>query len=451
MKAPDINDLLTPEGVLIFPGPSAEGGPEKDEIIRALCEAVTRRWSAVTAEQAFKLVSSREASLPTRFGPLLAVPHAVIPGEDETRLAAAVVPGGVRWDSGEDNLVRLVMLFAGGAKDHLKVLSDLARRLSEDDLLHRLISSESPEEFFTVFTRAGTKTTEPRYHRGRDISALVFQEALQLRDSLPSARLVLHADALASGGRYIHDLAAGKDVIIVTTREGAFADNYPDTCIPVILPFKGARVPPDVRFSLLYLLGLGVIEQDDMVINAYGKPGSGFLDSIKLVQVCHELNVHAIGGGFGGFPEDVDLSVFNRVVYLAVELASEGREGKPVGTIFVVGCRQNLASHTTQMIANPFHGYAPGDRNVLDPGMEETIKEYAKIDGAFIISGDGTIESAGTFLSGRPAAEEMTSGLGARHAAAQGITAVCSALAVVISESTRKVTVFRSGKKIMEL
>jgi len=136
---------------------------------------------------------------------------------------------------------------------------------------------------------------------------------------------------------------------------------------------------------------------------------------------------------------------------VATQIAVEGREGKPVGTLFVVGDYEGVMQYTRQMIANPFHGYPREDRNILDPSIEETVKEFARIDGAFIINGDGTIESAGTYLSGQPTAEEMHSGLGARHAAAQGISAVSSALAVAISESTRKISVFKSGRLIMEL
>jgi DNA integrity scanning protein DisA with diadenylate cyclase activity len=193
-----------------------------------------------------------------------------------------------------------------------------------------------------------------------------------------------------------------------------------------------------------------VIGEDDLIVNAYGKPGSGFLDSIRLSHLKRELNL-PFSPQSGTFPADLELSTFARILQLASQLAAEGREGKPVGTLFVVGDQAGVYPYTRQMIVNPFHGYADSDKNILDPGIEETVKEYAKIDGAFIIRGDGTILSAGTFLSGQPTADEMQSGLGARHAAAQGITAVSKALAIAISESTRKVTVFQSGRRVMEL
>lgn len=74
------------------------------------------------------------------------------------------------------------------------------------------------------------------------------------------------------------------------------------------------------------------------------------------------------------------------------------------------------------------------------------MKEFAKIDGAFVIRDDGVILSCGTYITGAPKSERLHSGLGARHTAALSITTVTGAFAVAISESTRKITVFHAGK-----
>ena len=110
------------------------------------------------------------------------------------------------------------------------------------------------------------------------------------------------------------------------------------------------------------------------------------------------------------------------------------------------GDHSNVVTYIRQMIANPFAGLKEADRNILDPNLEETIKEFAKIDGAFIIRDDGTLISAGTYLAGLPNSEELQPGLGARHTSAQGISAVTSAIAIAISESTRKISVYYTGE-----
>ena len=87
----------------------------------------------------------------------------------------------------------------------------------------------------------------------------------------------------------------------------------------------------------------------------------------------------------------------------------------------------------------------------MDPFLEETVKEFATIRGAFVIRGDGVFMSAGVFLKPEKVAAELLAGLGARHTAAAAITATTAAVSVVISQSTGVVSVFRNGKRILAL
>ena len=130
---------------------------------------------------------------------------------------------------------------------------------------------------------------------------------------------------------------------------------------------------------------------------------------------------------------------------------NEGREGRPVGTMFVVGDSRQVLRCAQQMVLNPFHGFSRTLRNVLDPSLAETIKEYAQIDGAFVIQNDGTVLSAGTYLAPKQSPIEMPAGLGARHTTAAGITRHTRAMAIAVSQSTGTVTIFRAGGIVMTL
>ena len=103
------------------------------------------------------------------------------------------------------------------------------------------------------------------------------------------------------------------------------------------------------------------------------------------------------------------------------------------------------------VVLNPFKGYEENERNILDPRLTETVKEFCAIDGAFLLRGDGVIEAAGAFLHPGLPREELPMGLGARHAAAAGITAVTNAIAITVSASTGTVRVFRSGRMVLEI
>jgi diadenylate cyclase len=103
------------------------------------------------------------------------------------------------------------------------------------------------------------------------------------------------------------------------------------------------------------------------------------------------------------------------------------------------------------MVINPFRGYLDEEKNVLDPSLGETLKEFSTIDGAFVVRGDGVILSAGTFLKPERASAGLPSGLGARHAAAAAVTAGSAALAVVVSQSTGAVSLFKGGVRVLAL
>jgi DNA integrity scanning protein DisA with diadenylate cyclase activity len=59
--------------------------------------------------------------------------------------------------------------------------------------------------------------------------------------------------------------------------------------------------------------------------------------------------------------------------------------------------------------------------------------------------------SAGTFLRPEKDAPDLPSGLGARHAAAAALTESTASLAVVVSQSTGSVSLFKGGGLVMSL
>ena len=70
---------------------------------------------------------------------------------------------------------------------------------------------------------------------------------------------------------------------------------------------------------------------------------------------------------------------------------------------------------------------------------------------AFVVREDGVIVSAGRHLAAALDADKMPMGLGSRHAAAAGITEATNALAIVVSESTGDVRIFKNGSVFMEI
>lgn len=147
--------------------------------------------------------------------------------------------------------------------------------------------------------------------------------------------------------------------------------------------------------------------------------------------------------------------VINTIIDLARQIGYEGREGKKVGTMFVIGDYKELKPYLKQLILNPFYGYPDELSTVSNKEVRETIKELASIDGAFIISNDGLVISAGTYIDvprdSIPKDVKIYSGWGTRHLAAVGITSVTNSVAVLVSESGGVVKVFKKGKLILKI
>jgi DNA integrity scanning protein DisA with diadenylate cyclase activity len=147
-------------------------------------------------------------------------------------------------------------------------------------------------------------------------------------------------------------------------------------------------------------------------------------------------------------PSNVLPEVVERVLGIATELAMEGREGHSVGCLFTIGSGEKISQYTKPLILNPFHGYKEEDRNILNPFMDETVKELSTIDGAFVIRGDGVLLSAGSLIHAPDYNHRLPSGYGSRHAAAAAITSVVDCLCVVVSSSTGQVSLFRKGEML---
>ena len=188
-----------------------------------------------------------------------------------------------------------------------------------------------------------------------------------------------------------------------------------------------------------------MISFNDRVCCVGGIMGSNQFDTLVVVDIEREFQTLLIGSAADLLPEDVKPEVLERVIAVATELAVEGREGRPVGSLFVVGDTDKVLALTKPLVLNPFFGYKEEDRNILNPFMDETVKEFSSIDGAFIIRGDGVVESAGALVQAATYKFALPSGLGSRHAAAAAISVAAECIALVVSSSSGQVTLFRRG------
>jgi DNA integrity scanning protein DisA with diadenylate cyclase activity len=206
-----------------------------------------------------------------------------------------------------------------------------------------------------------------------------------------------------------------------------------------------------IKMAVIEALSKGIVKEGDKWVCLSGIPQSKALDNLLILEFGKEFEIIA-SSDLPVISEIVKPEVFDALLGLALEISIEGKEGrKPSGTIFVLGRHEDVLRYSHPMVINPFQGYPEEERNILDPRLKETLKEFSSIDGAFVIREDGVILAAGRHLDASGENIEIPLGLGSRHRAAAGITSLTDALAIVISEETGEVRIFHHGKIFMEL
>jgi len=277
----------------------------------------------------------------------------------------------------------------------------------------------------------------------------ILDAAVRIAQEVGARTLMLYVDGVGDPGKLRGLLDSGHQVILLA-RNPVQTEAAQGT---------GARVltVPDVQLSRLDQLKMGILFAfSQRLLNA----GETFVGLVGLAgEPADSLMIMTVGREWEVFQsvdqppitEHVRRAVFQRVLNLAIQLAAEGREGKPVGALFVIGDTRNVQRYCDQMVLNPFQGYPADERSILDDALMETIREYSTLDGAFVIRGNGEIVSAGVYLRPTTPGRNLPQGLGARHATAAAITATTRCLAVTISESTGAVRVWRCGQMVTEI
>jgi DNA integrity scanning protein DisA with diadenylate cyclase activity len=144
-------------------------------------------------------------------------------------------------------------------------------------------------------------------------------------------------------------------------------------------------------------------------------------------------------------------SVLETAITVACKVGRAARRGKRIGTIFMLGDSVKVLEGSKQIIPNPFHGHDEAMRRISNPDIHDALVELAKLDGAFVVRGDGLIQTAGTFLASASVEIELPPGLGARHVAAASVTKRTAATAVVVSATDGNVRVFSEGKLVLQI
>ncbi|MBR0237596.1 MAG: diadenylate cyclase [Thermoguttaceae bacterium] len=238
-------------------------------------------------------------------------------------------------------------------------------------------------------------------------------------------------------------------IVVANTPEelqGAIEEGF--DCID--LEMKDFPTNERLTQALLEAVSDELIPTRSSVVTLYGGFGADEIDSISLTHLDEHfdrLTIHDIRN----LQTSVPLDVFKAVVDLAIEIGRDGREGKPVGTLFIIGDSKKVMEQSVPAGFDPVRGYSREERDIRDAKVREGIKEIAQLDGAFIISSKGIVEASCRNIVSTAKNITLSKGLGTRHWAAAAISKSCKAVSVSVSQSGGTVRIFQNGEIVLRI
>lgn len=225
-----------------------------------------------------------------------------------------------------------------------------------------------------------------------------------------------------------------------------------------VLDIDAGPTPTQERMSLALLEAVArdKIWPGAHVVALYNGIGGGeddrpeHIDSLSLIHLGEHLE-RLTAQDLRKLDTQVPLETLRAVVDLATEIGREGREGKPVGTMLVVGDTKKVLSMSRPLNFNPFRGYPPDERDIRDGKVREQIKDLAQLEGAIIIRRDGVAEAACMYIDCPAEGITLSKGLGTRHWTAAAISKKTKAIAVVVSQSSGSVRIFQNGEVMLQI
>jgi DNA integrity scanning protein DisA with diadenylate cyclase activity len=257
----------------------------------------------------------------------------------------------------------------------------------------------------------------------------------------------------------VDDVVADADAVLLFSPSASVYEPFVDEEPPAIvvaqandveaeafveLPLEFVDVAERIRFGLEGATRQDLLDDDDQVVCV----ASTFEDGMDTV-VRARADQYPHTGVYDLFANSrPEPDVVRDVFEVCIELGKKGQKGKQVGALFVVGDAGKVMNKSRPLSYNPFE---KSHVHVGDPIVNVMLKEFSRLDGAFVISDSGKIVSAYRYLEPSAEGVDIPKGLGARHMAAGAITRDTNAIAIVLSESDGMVRAFKGGELVLEL
>jgi diadenylate cyclase len=240
-------------------------------------------------------------------------------------------------------------------------------------------------------------------------------------------------------------------VLVIATHDEAIHEAATEADIHSIhLEIPEASVQNQLTQAVLASVASEIVNPGSTIVSIYSGFEAENIDTISVLKLTERLG-RLTARDLRKLKTKVPLDTLKTVVDLAVAVGREGREGKPVGTMFVVGDHRKVLEESRPGGFDVVKGYPKKDRNIFDTKVREGIKEIAQLDGMFVIAADGTVEGSSRIIDTSPVELTMTKGLGSRHFSGAAISKNTKAIAVVVSQTNGTVRIFQNGEVVLRI
>ncbi len=279
--------------------------------------------------------------------------------------------------------------------------------------------------------------------------AKFYDLAVQLSQVVEADALLVVLDGPTDWVK-LKEKSAGMKILVAADLEDELEGAKESGLETVVVNMPTAPVFEKLTQALLESVADEILVPGAEVVAVYSGFEAGKIDSISYIRLDEHLG-RLTARDLRALETSVPLDTLKTVVALAVDIGREGREGKPVGTLFVVGDTRQVTKYCYPAGFDPIRGYNRSERKLQDARTREAVKEIAQLDGAIIVAADGTVERACQIMDAPHANLTLSKGLGSRHWAAAAISRVTKAITVVVSESNGTVRLFQNGEVMLRI
>nr|NIQ38183.1 hypothetical protein [Pseudomonadota bacterium] len=198
--------------------------------------------------------------------------------------------------------------------------------------------------------------------RMKEGNRVMLEAACTIAKRSGANAILIYADVIQDYESFLKMVQEAKaDLIAVARDETTYGEASQYIQRMLMVPQIELGRLNQIKIAIIRAVSAGLVKEGDKLVCLSATPRSSALDTLIVLDLGKEFEMISTAN-LPVVSEVVNPEVFDALLTTALELAIEGREGKPVGAIFVLGDQEEVLKFSHQMVINPFKGYPEEER-----------------------------------------------------------------------------------------